>query len=106
MTRPAWVGRGRRAWASITDATRSRTDSGIGVERTVDRHAVAEIGQRALDINLVDEISTSDEYITTACRAGDVFLVHWVEHKKPIDRILGQVEGAVKRSIEQLTKQW
>ena len=60
-------------------------------------------GQRALERKLVDEISTSDEYLTQACADGDVFHVRWVEHKKPIDRLLGQVENSLGRVVERLT---
>jgi serine protease SohB len=61
-------------------------------------------GQRALDKKLVDEISTSDEYLTRACGEGEVFHVRWVEHKKPIERLLGHVEGALGRVVERVTR--
>ena len=52
-------------------------------------------GQRALTHRLVDELSTSDAYLTRACEQADVFEVRWVAHKKPIERVLAQfVEGA------------
>lgn len=60
-------------------------------------------GQRALEKKLVDEISTSDEYLTRACADGEVFHVRWVEHKKPIDRLLGQMENSIGRVVERLT---
>jgi serine protease SohB len=60
-------------------------------------------GQRALEKKLVDELSTSDEYLTRACEQGEVFHVQWVEHKRPIERLLGQVEGAITRTIERIT---
>lgn len=43
-------------------------------------------GQRAIDRKLVDELSTSDEYLMSACDDKNVFEVAWVEPKKPIER--------------------
>lgn len=44
-------------------------------------------GRRALDVNLIDEISTSDEYLTQACEDADVYTVRY-EYKKTLqDRI-------------------
>ena len=60
-------------------------------------------GQRALDKKLVDELITSDEYLATACEDRDVFEVRWVEHRKPIERLMGQVEGALTRIIGKVT---
>ena len=60
-------------------------------------------GERALDRKLVDEITTSDEYLFAACQTSDVFHVAWVEHKRPIDRLLGHIEGAFTGVIDRLT---
>jgi serine protease SohB len=57
-------------------------------------------GQRAIELNLIDEICTSDEYLTRACEGADVYSVHWVEHKKPLDRILSRVETSVQRLLQ------
>jgi serine protease SohB len=59
-------------------------------------------GQRAIDRALVDEISTSDEYLTQACDERDVFEVQWVEHKKPIERLLAYAEGTLGRTLEKI----
>jgi serine protease SohB len=48
-------------------------------------------GRRAIDLKLVDELATSDEYLTRACENADVFEVRWIEHKRPIDRFLGRL---------------
>ncbi|WP_432473269.1 protease SohB [Amphritea sp. HPY] len=40
-------------------------------------------GRRALDVNLIDEISTSDEYLMNACGEADVFVVRY-EFKKTL----------------------
>ena len=54
-------------------------------------------GRRAIELNLVDAIMTSDEYLMRRCRDADVFEVRWVEHKKPWERVLAQVETGLKR---------
>ncbi|MEJ2090418.1 MAG: protease SohB, partial [Gammaproteobacteria bacterium] len=60
-------------------------------------------GQRALDRHLVDELSTSDEYLAAACEDKDVFDVRWVEHKRPIERLMAQAEGMLMRVVDRLT---
>ncbi|MBR9867227.1 MAG: protease SohB [Oceanospirillales bacterium] len=55
----------------------------------LDKVATGEVwfGRRALDVNLIDEISTSDEYLTQACEDADVYTVRY-EYKKTLqDRI-------------------
>jgi serine protease SohB len=47
-------------------------------------------GARAVDRGLVDEIATSDEYLTRATADADVFEERWVEHRRPLDRLLGR----------------
>ncbi len=59
-------------------------------------------GQRALARKLVDDISTSDEYLTQACAEGDVFEVRWIEHKRPIERLMAQVEGTFISILERI----
>ncbi len=54
-------------------------------------------GANAVALNLVDEIQTSDEFVNGACDDKDVYEVHWVEHRKPLDRLLGEVRGLVSR---------
>ena len=60
-------------------------------------------GERALAKNLIDELCTSDEYLVRACDARDVYEVRWVEHRKPLERLMAQAEGAVTRIVERLT---
>ena len=50
-------------------------------------------GKRALALGLVDELSTSDEYLMRLCEDKEVFEVSWVEHKRPIDKFLSKVNG-------------
>lgn len=58
-------------------------------------------GRRALAVNLVDEISTSDEYLTAACETADVYSVRY-EYKKTLqDRIS---EMSIKTTDSLFTK--
>lgn len=71
----------------------------------VDMEAVATgevwFGRRALAVNLVDEISTSDEYLITACETADVYSVRY-EYKKTLqDRIS---EMSIKTTDSLFTK--
>ncbi len=59
-------------------------------------------GQRAIDMKLIDAISTSDEYLTNACASADVYSVQWVEHKKPLDRLLARVETSMQNVFEKV----
>ena len=54
-------------------------------------------GQDAVDRKLADEIVTSDEYLVKASEGADVFEVHWVEHRRPIERLLSYVETSLHR---------
>lgn len=47
-------------------------------------------GTRALDKGLIDEIRTSDEYITSACENADVYAVNY-EHKARVGEKLGSL---------------
>ncbi len=59
-------------------------------------------GRRAIELNLVDEIATSDEYLMRRCGEADVFEVRWVEHKKPLERVLGEIEGGLRQLVQWL----
>jgi serine protease SohB len=59
-------------------------------------------GQRALDLSLVDELMTSDEYIAKACEVSDVFEVKYVE-RKPLPERLGIV---LQESMDGLLLRW
>jgi serine protease SohB len=59
-------------------------------------------GKRALDLGLVDELATSDEYLMRLCDERDVFEVQWVEHKKPIDKLLGKVNTLLDQASSAL----
>ncbi len=56
-------------------------------------------GKRALDVKLVDELRTSDEYINEACETRDVFEVAYKE-KKSIQEKLGlSVSTGIEKSV-------
>ncbi len=59
-------------------------------------------GRRALDLGLVDELVTSDEYLVRACDDADVFEVKYVE-RKPLPQRLGLV---VQDAVDGLLLRW
>jgi serine protease SohB len=75
----------------------------------LDRVATGETwhGEHAIDLALIDELCTSDAYLLAASEEADLFEVRWVEHKRPIDRLMAQVESrldaAAERWIARLT---
>ena len=56
-------------------------------------------GQRALDRALVDELVTSDEYLSRACQDADVFEVSWVVPKPPLERLAGQFASTLGTAL-------
>jgi serine protease SohB len=59
-------------------------------------------GEHAIGLALVDELSTSDAYLLAASEHADLFEVRWVEQKRPIDRLMAQVESR----LEALALRW
>lgn len=55
----------------------------------IDKVATGEVwfGKRAIDANLVDELITSDEYLTEACENADVYVVRYEEKKSLQDKL-------------------
>lgn len=47
-------------------------------------------GSKALDLKLVDEILTSDEYLLRARSEADIFEVQWVDDRSPFARVMAQ----------------
>ncbi|MFU8814827.1 MAG: protease SohB [Pseudomonadales bacterium] len=54
-------------------------------------------GQQALDMKLVDEVLTSDEYLVQQSEHADIYEVRWVEHKRPIERLMAHMESSASR---------
>jgi serine protease SohB len=59
-------------------------------------------GSRALELNLVDRLATSDEYLMVACEDKDVFQVEWKQSSKPFERLLGKASGILDRVTQLL----
>ncbi len=57
-------------------------------------------GRRALDVNLVDELATSDEYLLEQCRERDVYSVKYKEKQSLADKLGMAVSQGVARAIE------
>ncbi|PSW18369.1 protease SohB [Photobacterium sanctipauli] len=51
-------------------------------------------GKQALDLGLVDEIGTSDDFITHACKDRDVLQVRYVQRKKLAEKLAGATGDA------------
>ena len=68
----------------------------------IDKVATGEAwyGKRALELNLIDGLSTSDEYLLERCASSEVYEVKWIELRKPIDRILGKVNGMLDSATQ------
>ena len=63
-------------------------------------------GKRALELNLIDELITSDEYISTLCDEREVYEVRWEEIRSPVDKILGKVNGTLDRVTNLVNGLW
>lgn len=65
-------------------------------------------GQDTLDLNLADELATSDQYMIDACEERDVLLIAYKEKKKLMDRLsLGAqntIDGVILRWLDRLMK--
>ena len=59
-------------------------------------------GKRALDVQLIDELKTSDEYITQACDAHDVFEVKYKEKKSLQEKLGISVSAGIEKSVNKL----
>ena len=70
-----------------------------------DRIATGEawFGHRALDLKLIDELQTSDQYIMNASENSEIFEVQWIPHKKPFNAVMERLSTAIT-SISSLIK--
>ncbi len=53
-------------------------------------------GRQALDLGLVDEIKTSDDYLMDAREQADMLLVSYEARKRPVERLLASVEAFLR----------
>ena len=67
----------------------------------IDKVATGEIwfGQRAKDVNLVDELKTSDEYLLSLSEKADIFELHYAQKKSLPEKLGVAAEGAVDRLL-------
>ena len=67
----------------------------------IDEVATGEVwlGVAALNRKLVDELSTSDEYLSTRAREANLFHVHFAERKSLQERIGVAASGAVEKAL-------
>jgi serine protease SohB len=56
-------------------------------------------GTKAMELGLVDEVKTSDDYLLEESRNADIYLVTYAVHKKPVERLLSSVRNAVLRAL-------
>ena len=63
-------------------------------------------GRQAIELGLVDELLTSDEYIVRACEDRDVLEVKWTEPRSPVDRLVHQGTDALSRAVERVLLRW
>jgi serine protease SohB len=54
-------------------------------------------GSQALELKLIDEIGTSDDYLLKAAESADVFRISYRRHRKPLERMLQSAEGLLYR---------
>jgi serine protease SohB len=53
-------------------------------------------GKQALELGLVDEIKTSDDYLLEASEDADLYLVSYEAHKRPVERLVSSVRDALR----------
>ncbi|MBK1722844.1 protease SohB [Thiocystis violacea] len=56
-------------------------------------------GQRAVELGLVDEIQTSDDFLLSASRDMELLKLKYRAHKKPIERLLSSVRAAIDQVL-------
>ncbi len=54
-------------------------------------------GQRALDVNLIDRLVTSDSYLVERADECEVYQLRWQVQKKPLERLLGSFGATFSR---------
>lgn len=56
-------------------------------------------GIQALDLGLVDEVKTSDDYLLEASADADLYLVVYAVHKRPLERLLAAVQSGMLKIL-------
>lgn len=73
-------------------------------ELDVEQVATGEVwfGEQAKALNLIDEISTSDDYLMEKSKASDLYEVVRVTKPKPFEQLTGAVSSMAKRTLARL----
>ena len=56
-------------------------------------------GRQALELGLVDEIKTSDDYLMEAADEAGIYQVRYEAHKRPVERLLSSVSDGLLRLL-------
>lgn len=56
-------------------------------------------GIQALDLSLVDEVKTSDDYLLEASADADLYLVTYTVRKRPLERLLAAIRSTVSGAL-------
>lgn len=74
----------------------------------IDNVATGDIwfGTKALEVSLVDELKTSDEYIIDACQNADVFSVEFKDKKSLMDKMGVAVSSGVENAINKVLSEF
>ena len=59
-------------------------------------------GTRALEVSLVDELKTSDEYVTEACDRADVFTLEFKDKKHLMDKLGIAISSGIEKSVSKV----
>lgn len=99
--------KGRQKFQEDLEDTHELFKSYVAERRPqIDIDAVANgdiwFGTRALENNLVDELSTSDDYLLSASREADVFSVEFKEKQNLGEKLGISVSSAMERSFDKL----
>lgn len=70
----------------------------------IDRVATGEawLSSDALELNLVDELLTSDAYLFAACDEADVYELTWIEKTSPVDRLMEKIHKGLYKIFTML----
>lgn len=60
------------------------------------------LGAQAVEVALVDEIKTSDEYLASACENRTVLEVRYVEKKSLRDKVISSIEASAERVLSRV----
>jgi len=63
-------------------------------------------GTKALEVALVDDLKTSDEYIVDACQDADVFSIEFKDKKSLMDKLGVAVSSGIEQSVTKLMSEF